>query len=182
MKKMKKKMTRIVKSRMSRFSRGVLEASTMLLGIWIARYWSDLQLVLKPWASILAEFRGVLYADHVRFDPCHPYIERLHRRSYIYNCGESVQCKKLARGQVANWLNLHIKMACWIGVVCMLSFVAPGACVANNGQSPSLTSIPSGSFTYSVVEHEYLKYSSSYLTLPLLQLFFTLMVLVQNLS
>ena len=73
----KKKMTRIVKSRMSRFWRGVLEASTMLLGIWIARYWpvSDLRLVLKPWASILAEFSGVLYADHVRFDPCH--IERL---------------------------------------------------------------------------------------------------------
>ena len=49
----------------------------MLLGI--ARYWpvSDLQLVVKPWASILAEFGGVLYADHVRFDPRHPYIERL---------------------------------------------------------------------------------------------------------
>ena len=78
-KKMKKKMTRIVKSRMSRFSRGVLEASTMLLWIWIARYWpvSDLQLVLKPWASVLVKFGGVLYADHVRFDPCHPYIERL---------------------------------------------------------------------------------------------------------
>ena len=71
---MKKKMTRIVKSCMSRFSRGVLEASTMLLGIWIDRYWpvSDLRLVLKPWASILAEFGGVLYADHMRFDPCHP--------------------------------------------------------------------------------------------------------------
>ena len=76
---MKKKMTRIMKSRISRFSRGVLEASRMLLGIWIARYWpvSDLQLVLMPWESILAEFDGVLYADHVKFDPCHPYIERL---------------------------------------------------------------------------------------------------------
>ena len=65
---MKKKMTRIVKSRMSRFSRGVLEASTVLLGIWIARYFpvSDLRLVLKPSASIL-----------VRFDPCHSYVERL---------------------------------------------------------------------------------------------------------
>ena len=77
---LKKKMkTRIVKSRMSRFSRGLLEARTMLLGIWIARYWpvSDLRLVLKPWASILAEFGGGLYADHVRFDSCHPCIERL---------------------------------------------------------------------------------------------------------
>ena len=51
----------------------------ILLGTWIARYWpvSDLQLVLKPWPSILAEFGGVLYVDHVRFDPCHPYIECL---------------------------------------------------------------------------------------------------------
>ena len=53
----------------------------MLLGIWIARYWpvSDLRLVLKPWASILAEFSGAINADHVRFDPRHPYnyIERL---------------------------------------------------------------------------------------------------------
>ena len=73
-KKMKRKMTIIVKSRMSRFSRGVLEASTMLLGIWIARYWlvSDLRLGLKPWASILAEFSGILYADHVIFYPRHP--------------------------------------------------------------------------------------------------------------
>ena len=63
-------MTRIVNSRMSRFSRGVFEASMILLGICIARYWPvrDLQLILKPWASILAEFRGVLYEDHVRFD------------------------------------------------------------------------------------------------------------------
>ena len=51
----------------------------MLLGIWIARYWpvSDFRLVLKPWASNLTELSGVLYADHVRFDPCHPYIEHL---------------------------------------------------------------------------------------------------------
>ena len=38
---------------------------------------SDLQLVLKPGPSVLAEFGGVLYVDHVRFDPRHPYIERL---------------------------------------------------------------------------------------------------------
>ena len=69
-KKMKKKMTRIVKWLMSRFSRRVSEASSVLLGIWIARYWpvSDLRFVSKPWASIPAEFSGVLYADHVRFD------------------------------------------------------------------------------------------------------------------
>ena len=60
-------------------SRGVFEASTMLLGIWIALYWpvSDLRLILKAWASIFTKFSGVLYVDHVRFDPCHPYIECL---------------------------------------------------------------------------------------------------------
>ena len=51
----------------------------MLLGIWIALYWpvSDLRLILKAWASNFTKFSGVLYVDHVRFDPCHPYIECL---------------------------------------------------------------------------------------------------------
>ena len=68
---------------MSGFSHRVVEALTILLGTWIARYWpvSDLQLVLKPWPSVLAEFGGVLYSDHVRFDSCHPYIEHLYRCS-----------------------------------------------------------------------------------------------------
>ena len=68
----KKRMTR--KSRTSVFSGRVLEARTILLGTWIARYWpvSDLQLVLKPWSSVVAEFGGVLNADHVRFDPAIP--------------------------------------------------------------------------------------------------------------
>ena len=35
---------------------------------------SDLQLVLKPWPSALAEFGGILYSDHVRFDSCQPPI------------------------------------------------------------------------------------------------------------
>ena len=40
-----------------------------------ASYWpvSDLQFILKPWPSILVKFCGILYADHVRFDLCHPY-------------------------------------------------------------------------------------------------------------
>ena len=38
-----------------------------------ARYESK-SCVLK---GFLAEFGGVLYADHVRFHSCHPYIERL---------------------------------------------------------------------------------------------------------
>ena len=47
--------------------------------MWIAGYWpvSDLGLVLKAWLGILAEILGSFYADHVRFDPSHPYIERL---------------------------------------------------------------------------------------------------------
>ena len=63
---------------MSGFLRRVLEALTILSGTWIARYWpvSDLQLVLTPWPSILAEFGSILYTDHVRFDPCHPYNYR----------------------------------------------------------------------------------------------------------
>ena len=42
-------------------------------------YWStsDLWLVLKVWLGILAEFLGGFCADHVRFDPHHPYIEHL---------------------------------------------------------------------------------------------------------
>ena len=72
-------MTRFVKSRVSGFSRGAQEAHTTLFGMWIARYWpvSDFWLDLKTWLGILAEFLGVFYADHVRFDLRHPYIERL---------------------------------------------------------------------------------------------------------
>ena len=33
----------------------------------------DFWLDLKAWLGVLDEFGGVLYADHVRFDPCHPY-------------------------------------------------------------------------------------------------------------
>ena len=64
---------------MSGFSHGVLEALTILLVIWIARYWPvyDFWLVLKVWLGLCGEFGGVLRADDVRFDPCHHYIERL---------------------------------------------------------------------------------------------------------
>ena len=74
-KKKMKKMTRNREIAYDRISRRVLESRTILLGIWIASYWpvSDLRLVLKSWPSVLAEFCGVLYADHVRFDQCHPY-------------------------------------------------------------------------------------------------------------
>ena len=49
------------------------------------RYWPvrDLWLVLKPWPSILTELGGVLYADHVRFDPCHPYNYRASTNALI---------------------------------------------------------------------------------------------------
>ena len=69
-----------MKSRMSGFSRRALqEAHTTLFGMWRAGYWSvsDFGLVLKVWLGVLAEFLGSFYADHVRFDLYHPYIERL---------------------------------------------------------------------------------------------------------
>ena len=60
-------------------AQSLLEPHTTIFGMWIAGYCpvSDFWLVLKAWLGILAEFLGSFYADHVRFDPCHPYIERL---------------------------------------------------------------------------------------------------------
>ena len=64
---------------MSGFLCRVLEALTIVLAIWIARYWpvNDFWLVLKAWLGIFGEFGGVLCTDHIRFYPCHPYIGRL---------------------------------------------------------------------------------------------------------
>ena len=44
-------------------------------GQWIARYCpvKDFWLASKAWLGVLGEFGGVLYTDHVRFDPRHPY-------------------------------------------------------------------------------------------------------------
>ena len=57
---MKKKMTRNREIAYERILGGL--ARIILLGIWMARYWdvSDIQLVLKPWLSILAAFGDVL--------------------------------------------------------------------------------------------------------------------------
>ena len=38
---------------------------------------SDFRLVLKAWLAVFAVFLDVFYPDHVRFDLCYPYIERL---------------------------------------------------------------------------------------------------------
>ena len=48
----------------------------MLFGIWIAGYRpiSDFGFILKAWVGIFPEFLGSFYADHVRFDLCHPYL------------------------------------------------------------------------------------------------------------
>ena len=64
---------------MSGCSRRALEAHTTLFSMWIAGYRpvSDFWFVLKAWVGIFAEFLGSFYADHVKFDLCHPYIERL---------------------------------------------------------------------------------------------------------
>ena len=68
-----------MKARVSGFSRRALEEHTMLFGMWIALYLSvsDFGLVLKAWLGVLTEFLDIFYLDHVRFDLCHPYIERL---------------------------------------------------------------------------------------------------------
>ena len=68
-----------MKLRVSGFWRRALEAHTTLFGMWIAGYWpvSDFALVLKAWIGVFAEFLDVVYPDHVRFDLCLPYIERL---------------------------------------------------------------------------------------------------------
>ena len=59
-----------MKSHVSGFSRRALEVHTTLPV-------SDFGLVLKAWLGVIAEFLGGFYADHVRFDLRHPYIERL---------------------------------------------------------------------------------------------------------
>ena len=68
-----------VKSRMSGFLRGKLEAGRNELGLCTARYErKSCYCVLKAWLGVLAVFGGVLCTDHVRLHSCHPYIlERL---------------------------------------------------------------------------------------------------------
>ena len=66
-------------SRLTVFSCGELTAGMNLLGICIVRdgqkccCWR----VLKAYLGFLAELEAFLYADYVRFDLAHPYIERL---------------------------------------------------------------------------------------------------------
>ena len=68
-----------MKLRVSRFSSRALQPHMTLFNMWIAGYWpvSDFGLVLKAWLGILAECLGSFYADHMRLDLCHPYIEHL---------------------------------------------------------------------------------------------------------
>ena len=65
-----------MKLHVSRLLCRALEVHTTLFGMWIDVYWpvSDFGLVIKAW---LGEFLDVFYADHVRFDLCHPYKECL---------------------------------------------------------------------------------------------------------
>ena len=51
----------------------------MPFAVWIAGYWpvSDFWLIFKAWLGIITKFLDVFYADHVRFDLCHPYKEYL---------------------------------------------------------------------------------------------------------
>ena len=69
---------KIVKSRMSRFSRGKLEAGRNGQGLCTAKVVQKLLLcVFKAYLGVLAELEGVLYPDHVRFHSCHPYSDAL---------------------------------------------------------------------------------------------------------
>ena len=52
---------------------------------------SDLQLDLKSWPSALAEFGGVFYADHVRFDPRHPFKVAVKGRGQLSQIGAESQ-------------------------------------------------------------------------------------------
>ena len=72
--------TKIVKSRVSGFSRAKLEAGGNVLGLCTARDESKCCCCVfsRPsYIGFLAELEGVLYADHVRFHAGHPYLERL---------------------------------------------------------------------------------------------------------
>ena len=71
--------TKIVKSRVSGFSRAKPEAGRNGLSLCIARDGPEscCWRVLKAKLTILAEFEGFLCADDVIFDLRHPYIEHL---------------------------------------------------------------------------------------------------------
>ena len=71
--------TKIVKSRVSGFSRAKLEAGKNGLSLCIATDGPESYCwrVLKAKLTILAEFEGFLCADDVIFDLRHPYIEHL---------------------------------------------------------------------------------------------------------
>ena len=70
---------KFVNSHLTVFSCGELMVGMNWLGICIARdgqkrcCWR----VLKAWLGFLAELEAFLYADHMRFDLAHLYIERL---------------------------------------------------------------------------------------------------------
>ena len=81
-----------MQSPVSGFSYGVLEARRVspFTGLdWTGLLYSPIRMrnsafavrfqpfTLKAWLGVLGEFGDVLYADHVRFDPRHPHIERL---------------------------------------------------------------------------------------------------------
>ena len=67
---------KIVKSHMSRFSHGKLEAGRNGLGLCTARVESKSCCCVFSRPRRSAELEGVLYPDHVRFHSRHPYIER----------------------------------------------------------------------------------------------------------
>ena len=65
-----------------------------------------------PWQSILAEFGGVLYANHVRFDLRHPYngaytdvrISRVSFRLYTFQTTTSFAFLRISNKLTLKWL------------------------------------------------------------------------------
>ena len=64
------------------FSRGKLETGKGGLGLCKGRR-GITSMFVKALLSVLGEFRGILYADHVRFHLRHPYIERVPTLRYL---------------------------------------------------------------------------------------------------
>ena len=67
-------------SRVWEFSREALKVRRGLLGLCVGTYGPlecSGEFLKQSYIAVLAEFEAVLYADHVRFHSCHPYIDRL---------------------------------------------------------------------------------------------------------
>ena len=97
----------------SKFWRGLLEARTTPLGIWIGRY-RLLLLSFKSWLSRRVSIRSVLIADHVRFDRVIPTIYRCsdaqHRITLVTLYGRKRVFYQTSNAQSAKRTDPNIKV------------------------------------------------------------------------